>query len=150
MAASITRKLHEGVGKARGVLLLQTNRVFSDPLSLLEVYWATRKQLPIVCLRLEGSDYDFEKVRTSSWRTSRPTCTPIAPRRQSRRRVARCAHDLLLARRHYARRGDTQHSHPPIRLLADVSENHLAATVEDIRERLQHELAHCRSGESGE
>ena len=140
MADSITRKLHEGVGKARGVLLLQTARVFSDPLSLLEVYWATRKQLPIVCLRLEGGDYDFEKVSVflKDLEANLYAQSPL-----DAKVVAAWLDAHMISFSHVAT--TLAAAIPNILTLPgafspNVSENHLAATVEDIRERLQHEL----------
>ena len=63
MVAQINACLREGVGEARGLLLLQTAGVFTHPISLLEMYCATRRGLPIVCLRLEGGSYEFEMAR---------------------------------------------------------------------------------------
>ena len=64
MVAHINKCLKEGVGAARGLLLLQTAGVFTHPISLLEIYWAIRRGLPIVCLRLEGGSYDFATAQS--------------------------------------------------------------------------------------
>ena len=51
----LSRRLNDGLGKSRGVLLVQTNGAYLNPMTLLELYWAVRRGTPIVCVRLQGA-----------------------------------------------------------------------------------------------
>lgn len=59
----INKRLIEGVSNSKGLLLLQTEHSYQDPLTLLELYWAVRSCKPIICIRLEGSTYNFSDAR---------------------------------------------------------------------------------------
>ena len=41
---------------------MQTKSAYLNPLTLLELYWAERSNTPIICVRLQGDDYDFNLV----------------------------------------------------------------------------------------
>eukprot|EP00964_Phaeocystis_antarctica_P071402 scaffold43563_cov69-Phaeocystis_antarctica.AAC.4 len=47
----------------RGVMLLQTRSVLRDPMRLLQLFEATRKRHPLVCVNVVGGGYDFAKVK---------------------------------------------------------------------------------------
>ena len=47
----------------RGVILLQTRSVLRDPVRLLQLYEATRRKHPLVCINVVGGGYDFDKVK---------------------------------------------------------------------------------------
>ena len=47
----------------RGVILLQTRRVLQDPVRLLQLFEATRRKHPLVCINVVGGGYDFAKVK---------------------------------------------------------------------------------------
>ena len=83
LCKQLSERLLQGVAGAQAVLLLQTSSVYTDAvramprtqtaalcswailarqLTLLELYWAVRQEKPIICLRIQDSDYDFGKV----------------------------------------------------------------------------------------
>lgn len=45
---------------SKGVVLLQTKNVLRDPIRLLQLFEATRKCHPLVCVNVVGGGYDFE------------------------------------------------------------------------------------------
>jgi hypothetical protein len=55
--------LSEVENATRGVVLLQTRSVLRDPVRLLQLYEATNRQLPFVCINVVGGGYDFAKVK---------------------------------------------------------------------------------------
>ena len=140
MVEHITTCLSEGVGKARGLLLLQTAAVLTHPISLLEMYWAIRRGLPIVCLRLEGGSYDFGAVKPflQDLENNLYAKSPIEASV-----VAAWLDEHMITFSHLAK--TLADVIPSILTLnypfhAEATENHVAATVEDIYERLMHEL----------
>jgi len=47
----------------RGVILLQTQSVLQDPVRLLQLFEATRRRHPLVCVNVVGGGYDFAAVK---------------------------------------------------------------------------------------
>eukprot|EP00908_Phaeocystis_cordata_P021907 Transcript_4311.p1 GENE.Transcript_4311~~Transcript_4311.p1 ORF type:complete len:682 (+),score=196.31 Transcript_4311:167-2212(+) len=47
----------------RGVILLQTQSVLRDPVRLLQLFEATRRRHPLVCVNMVGGGYDFAAVK---------------------------------------------------------------------------------------
>ena len=47
----------------RGVVLLQTKSVLHDSVRLLQLFEATERELPLVCLNIVGGGYDFAAVK---------------------------------------------------------------------------------------
>ena len=56
LCRQLSKRLLDGVARAHGVLLLQTEEAYRNPITLLELYWAASQRKPLICLRLEGSD----------------------------------------------------------------------------------------------
>ena len=47
----------------RGIILLQTQSVLRDPVRLLQLFEATRRRHPLVCVNMIGGGYDFAAVK---------------------------------------------------------------------------------------
>ena len=47
----------------RGIILLQTQSVLRDPVRLLQLFEATRRRHPLVCVNMVGGGYDFAAVK---------------------------------------------------------------------------------------
>ena len=53
----------EAIDASRGVILLQTRRVLSHPLRLLQLHVASKRDHPLVCVKILGGGYDFDGAK---------------------------------------------------------------------------------------
>ena len=79
-ADDINLIIEEGLGRSKALLLLQTKDVLTRPWVLLECYEAVRRGLPVVTVRLDGRDYDYDDARNllANLRTELPLRNPGA------------------------------------------------------------------------
>ena len=62
---------------SRGVVLLQTKTVLRNPVQLLQLFEATRKCRPLVCVNVVGGGYDFEAAKSLLWSLPTPAATQL-------------------------------------------------------------------------
>ena len=62
---------------SRGVVLLQTKTVLRNPVRLLQLFEATRKCRPLVCVNVVGGGYDFEAAKSLLLSLPTPAVTQL-------------------------------------------------------------------------
>ena len=62
---------------SRGVVLLQTKTVLRNPVRLLQLFEATRKCRPLVCVNVVGGGYDFEAAKSLLLSLPTPAATQL-------------------------------------------------------------------------
>ena len=61
--AAYAQACDESLASARALVLVQTAEVLTVPRVLLDCYQAVRRAIPVVPVRIEGGDYDFDVAR---------------------------------------------------------------------------------------
>jgi len=63
-AFDLEQILSDGVGRARALVLIQTQSVLRRPWVLLELFHALQLRRPIVCISIRGGGYDFAEAKS--------------------------------------------------------------------------------------
>lgn len=139
LCRKLSSHLVRGIADAQGLVLLQTARCYTNPVTLLELYWAARQQKPTICLRLEGQPYDFEGVRPflTSLEANLFKASPT-----NAELLAAWLDEHMIS---FARMAHTLANYVPVIITLPVpfsphaTENQVAATLLDIADRLRSE-----------